>query len=114
QSALVADAALARKLPSMFNESNAVTAGGLLGYGVNLYTMGRLTARYVQRVLQGASPATLPVEGFDRLELSVKLKTATVPGLTIPPSVLLRADQVIQWRPPRPSPAPPPRPPAPP
>jgi len=95
QSALIAEAALARKLPTMFNEPNAVAAGGLLGYGVNLYTMGRLTARYVQRVLLGTSPAALPVEGFDKLELTINLKTAKALRVTIPQSVLLRADEVI-------------------
>ena len=96
QSALIAEAALAKKLPTMFNEPNAVAAGGLLGYGVNLYTMGRLTETYVQRVLLGTSPAALPVEGFDKLELTINLKTAKALGLTIPQSVLLRADDVIQ------------------
>ena len=96
QSALIADAALATKLPTMFNERNAVAAGGLLGYGVNLHAMGRLTARYVQRVLLGTNPAALPVEGFDRQELTINLKTAKALGLTIPPTLLLRADQVIE------------------
>ena len=95
QAALVADTALAKRLPTMFNERNAVTAGGLLSYSVDFYTVGRLTARYVHRVLLGASPATLPVEGFDKLELTVNLKTANAIGVTIAPSVLLRADQVI-------------------
>ena len=58
--------------------------------------MSRLTARYVHRVLLGASPATLPVEGFDKLELTVNLKTANAIGVTIPPSLLLRADRVIE------------------
>jgi len=96
QSRLIADAAIARKLPTMFNERNGVAEGGLLGYGVNFYTVGRLTATYVHRVLLGASPADLPVEGFDKIELVVNLKTAKALGLTIPPSVLGRADELIQ------------------
>jgi len=63
---------------------------------VNLYTMGRLTARYVQRVLLGTNPGALPVEGFDKLELTINLQTAKSLGLTIPQSLLLRADQIIQ------------------
>ena len=96
QTDLIADAALARKLPTMFNERNAVAAGGLLGYGVNQHTMGRLTAKYVQRVLIGTSPAALPVEAFDRLELTVNFRTANAIGLAIPQSLLLRADEVIR------------------
>ena len=96
QSRLVADVAIARKLPTMFNERNGAAEGGLLSYGVNSYTVGRLTAKYVQRVLLGASPAEMPVEGFDKLELVVNLKTAKAIALPIPQAILGRADEVIQ------------------
>ena len=58
--------------------------------------MGRLTATYVHWVLLGTSPAELPVEGFDRIEVVINLKTAKALGLTIPQTLLLRADQVIE------------------
>jgi len=63
---------------------------------VNYYAVGRLAAKYVHRVLLGTSPAELPVERIDRLELVINLKTARALGLTIPQSVLGRADEVIQ------------------
>jgi len=96
QSQLIVDTARTKKLPTMFYERTAVIAGGLASYGVNYYAVGRLAAKYVHRVLLGTSPAELPVERFDRLELVINLKTARALGLTIPPSLLARADEVIQ------------------
>jgi len=96
QSQLIVDTARTKKLPTMFYERTAVEAGGLASYGVNYYAVGRLAAKYVYRVLLGTSPAELPVERFDRLELVINLKTAKALGLTIPQSVLGRADEVIQ------------------
>jgi putative ABC transport system substrate-binding protein len=63
---------------------------------VNFYEVGRLSARYVQRVLTGAKPKDLPVEGVDKIDLVINLKTAKQIGLTIPPNVLARADKVIR------------------
>ncbi len=80
----------------MFSEPDSVAKGGLAGYGVSYYAMGRLAAKYVQRVLSGASPGELPVEQVDRLSFVIDLKTAKALGLTISPSVLGRADEVIQ------------------
>ena len=96
QSQLIVDTARTKKLPTMFYERAAVEAGGLASYGVNYPAVGRLAAKYVHRVLLGTSPAVLPVERFDRLELVINLQTAKALGLTIPQSVLGRADEVIQ------------------
>jgi putative ABC transport system substrate-binding protein len=70
--------------------------GCLIGYGPNLQALARLAAVYVDKLLKGAKPATLPVEQPAKLELVVNLKTAKTLGLTLPPSFLARADEVIQ------------------
>jgi putative ABC transport system substrate-binding protein len=93
---LILDLAAKRRLPTASTNAEFVQAGGLVGYGVNLPDMFRQTARYVDRVLRGARPADLPVEQPTRLELVINLKTAKALGLTIPQSVLVRADEVIQ------------------
>ena len=80
----------------MFTERTRVAAGGLASYGTSSYAVGRLAAKYVHRVLLGTSPADLPVERLDRFELVLNLKTAKAIGLTIPQSVLTRADEVIR------------------
>jgi putative ABC transport system substrate-binding protein len=96
QSQLIVDAAKTRKLPTMFVERTSVAAGGLASYGTSYHAVGRLAAKYVHRVLLGTNPADLPVERLDRYELVINLKTAKALGLTIPQSVLGRADEVIQ------------------
>jgi len=96
QTALVIETARAKKLPTMFSEPDSVVKGGLAGYGVSYYAMGRLSAKYVQRILLGADPGDLPVQQVDRLYFVINLKTAKALGLTIPPSLLGRADEVIQ------------------
>ena len=96
QAELVVETARTRKLPTMFTERTSVVAGGLAAYGTSYYAVGRLAAKHVHRVLLGTSPADLPVERVDRFELVINLKTAKALGLTIPPSVLGRADEVIQ------------------
>ena len=80
----------------MFNESGLVAQGALVSYGVSYSEIGRLSAKYVQRVLTGTSPQNLPVESLSRLGLALNLKTARELGVTIPQAVLLRADEVIQ------------------
>ena len=96
QSELVIDTMKAKKLPSMFSELDSVVKGGLAGYGVSYDAMGRLAAKYVHRILLSANPGELPVEQVDRLYFVINLKTAKDLGLTIPQSLLLRADEVIQ------------------
>jgi len=96
QSQLIADTARTKKLPTIFFERTSVAVGGLASYGTSYYGVGRLAAKYVYRVLSGTSPAELPVERSDRFELVINLGTARALGLTIPPSLLGRADQVIE------------------
>jgi len=96
QTRLVVDTARAKKLPAMSFERSFAADGGLASYGVNFRAVGRQSAKYVHQVLSGTSPAELPVERVDRFELVINLKTAKALGLTIPPSLLQRADQVIE------------------
>ena len=92
----IADMALERGLPSIYARREAVQAGGLVAYGASLSNqIGRATA-YADRILKGARPAELPVEQPTNLELVINLKTAKALGLTIPQSLLLQADEVIQ------------------
>ena len=96
QAQFIIDTARARKLPTMFHEPSYVTQGALIGYGVSYYEVGRLSAKYVQRILAGTRPQNLPVESLSRLGLAINLKTARELGLTIPQSVLFRADKVVE------------------
>ena len=88
--------AMERKLPTVFLFAQAVEAGGLSAYGPSVNDMSRRAARLVTRVLNGTQPAELPIERPTRFELVVNLKTARALGVTIPPNVLVRADQVIE------------------
>jgi putative ABC transport system substrate-binding protein len=96
QAQLIVDTAKAKRIPTMFHERGIVAKGALAGYGVNYREVGRSSAKHVQRVLTGNRPKDLPIENTDRLELVINLKTAKALGLTIPQSLLLRADEVIE------------------
>jgi ABC-type uncharacterized transport system substrate-binding protein len=92
----IADLALKHRLPTMFVYRSHVDAGGLVSYGPNLPRMFHHCGVYVARVLAGSKPAEMPVERPAVFELVINLKTAKALGLTIPPSLLQRADQVIE------------------
>jgi putative ABC transport system substrate-binding protein len=92
----LADLALKNRLPSMSTQWQWVGAGGLMSYGPSLPELWRRGATYVDKILKGAKPADLPVEQPTKFELVINLKTAKTLGLTIPPSLLQRADEVIQ------------------
>ena len=83
-------------LPSISGVTQYVEAGALMSYGPNIADMFRRTAEYVDRILKGAKPADLPIEQPTKFELAVNLKTAKALGITIPESILLRADEVIR------------------
>jgi putative tryptophan/tyrosine transport system substrate-binding protein len=88
--------ALHTRLPAIYGFSEFARAGGLLTYGPSVPDQARRVAFYVDKILKGAKPADLPVEQPTKFELVINLKTAKALGLTIPPSLLLRADQVIE------------------
>ena len=94
--AQIAALALKHRLPTMERDRSFVAAGGLMSYGPNSADLFRKSARHVDKILKGTKPADLPVEQPTKFELAINLKTARALGLTIPPSVLGRADQVIE------------------
>jgi putative ABC transport system substrate-binding protein len=94
--AWIVEFAAKRRLPAMYQVSEYVEAGGLMSYGTNRLALFRHTAVYVDKILKGAKPADLPVEQPTNFELVINLKTAKALGITIPRSILARADRVIE------------------
>jgi ABC-type uncharacterized transport system substrate-binding protein len=94
--ARIVDFTMQQRLPSFLGESSYAVAGGLIGYGPSVREMWQRAADYVAKILEGTKPADLPVQQPSRFELVINLKTAKALGLTISPSLLLRADQVIE------------------
>ena len=92
----IAELATRSRLPAIYSVKDFAEAGGLMAYGVNLGESFRRAATYVDKILKGAKPADLPVEQPTKFELVINLKTVKALGLTIPQSLLLRADEVIQ------------------
>ena len=91
----IAELAAKRRLPSIYWLREYAEAGGLMAYGSNDLDLKRRAATYVDKLLKGAKPADLPVEQPTKFELGINLRTAKAIGLTIPPSLLQRADQII-------------------
>jgi len=96
QSQLIIDTAKAKKIPTMFQEQSLVVKGALAAYGQNYREIGRLSAKYVQQVLNGASPKDMKIETVDSVELAINLQTAKQLGITIPPQLLARAKMVVK------------------
>ena len=93
---IIVDLAREKGVPGICGLTEFTRAGGLISYGVNLIDMYRRAAYFVDKLLKGAKPADLPVEQPTKFELAINLKSAKALGLTVPPSLLLRADEVIE------------------
>ena len=94
--ASIISAAARNNVPAVYWQSHFARDGGLLSYGVHFVDNFRRAATYVDRILRGAKPADLPVQFPTKFEMVVNLKTAKALGLAVPPSILLRADEVIE------------------
>jgi putative ABC transport system substrate-binding protein len=96
QSQLIIERAKAKKIPAMFQEHTLVAQGALASYGQNYRDVGKVSAKYVQRVLQGAKPGGMKIDTVDSTELAINLRTANELGIKVPPNVLARASKVIK------------------
>ena len=96
QPAPLAELGLRYKLPGMFGNKDSVTAGGLMSYGADFNYMYRHAATYIDKILKGEKPADLPVEQASKYDLVLNLRTAKAIGLELPPTLLARADEVIE------------------
>ncbi len=92
----VTELAREHRLPGMYSVREFTEAGGLMSYSARLTEQFRRAAAYVDKILRGATPATLPVESPTQYELVINLRTAKALGLVVPPPLLIRADEVIQ------------------
>ena len=93
---LLTELAAKYQIPATYEAKDFVQAGGLMSYGVDFTNLFARGAVFVDKILRGARPALLPIEQPTKFELAINLKTAKALGLTIPPSLLARADQVIE------------------
>jgi len=85
-----------QRIPTVFEPSQGVRGGGLMEFGASQWRMARRAATYIDKIANGARPSTLPVEEPTVFELIINLQAAKTMGITIPPALILRADQVIQ------------------
>jgi putative ABC transport system substrate-binding protein len=92
----IVDFAARNRIPIMLDHPDLVAAGALMGYGPSIPDLWRRAATYVDKILKGTKPADLPVEQPTKFELVINMKTAKALGLTIPQTLLLRADQIIE------------------
>jgi putative ABC transport system substrate-binding protein len=84
------------RLPAIYNAKEHVEAGGLMSYGPNFRELYRRAAEFVDKILRGAKPADIPVEQPTKFDLAINLTTAKALGITVPPTLLARADEVIE------------------
>jgi putative tryptophan/tyrosine transport system substrate-binding protein len=92
----IIDLTAQHKIPSIYYLSDVPAKGGLISYGINFVDQFQQAASYVDRILRGAKPADLPVQVPTKYELVINLRTAKALGLTVPQSILIRADEVIE------------------
>jgi putative tryptophan/tyrosine transport system substrate-binding protein len=95
-SRLPAQSAITARLPTIYVAREYVEAGGLMSYGANIPDLFKRAAELVDKILRGAKPGDIPVEQPTKFDLVVNLKTAKALGLSVPPSLLMRADEVIE------------------